>query len=123
MMSSIVVMSHRYPSIGAKLAVNNTLLINVRILLLQYLSELKFINLAYNRLEKMPTFPYEGRQNLHTLILCNNDISSVKGNAALLEHHSFVTSNLVALERWCVCRGHKPIKINVAVKVEGGTNT
>ena len=27
---------------------------------------------------------------------------------------------LGALERWCVCRGDKPIKINVVVKVGGG---
>ena len=25
-----------------------------------------------------------------------------------------------ALERWCVCRGDQPIKINVVVKVGGG---
>ena len=32
-------------------------------------------------------------------------------------------SSVVSRQRWCVRRGDQPIKINVVVKVGGGTNT
>jgi Leucine-rich repeat (LRR) protein len=53
----------------------------------QYPTELLHVNLAFNRLEEIPTFALRVRHQLQTLILRNNNLDNIDGIEELCELH------------------------------------